>query len=81
MEHKGTMGIKKKVMLVREGIKASRSDVVCIEETKWNYSDLSYLMPVLPSFFENNCLVKDAINHDCFLKFPRSMNREESVNG
>lgn len=56
------LGCLDKCLVVRNVIRASRCDVVCIQETKWNEIELSYVLSVLPTFFENECMYINAIN-------------------
>lgn len=46
--------------VVRNQIKDSRCDVICIQETKWNGDELTYVSRVLPTFFERNCVILSA---------------------
>lgn len=47
-----SLGSLEKCLIVRNGIKNSRCDVVCLQETKWNTYDLNYYLTLLPSYFD-----------------------------
>lgn len=55
------LGSLEKCSVVRNVIRSSRCDVVCMQETKWNKMNLIYVSTVLPSFFEFDCMYIDAI--------------------
>lgn len=55
------LGSVRKVNVVRDVIRTSRCDVVCLQETKCNSYDLNLYMSLLPSFFEPNCVALHAI--------------------
>lgn len=56
------LGCLKKCDVVRNVIRESRCDIVILQETKWNDSDLIYYLRTLPSFFNRNCVVLHANN-------------------
>lgn len=45
------LGSIEKCLIVRNVIKSSRCDIVCLQETKWNMYDLQYYMAVFPTYF------------------------------
>lgn len=54
------MGCLKKCGVVRDLIRSSRCDICCLQETKWNQIDFSYVASVLPTFFARNCVSVNA---------------------
>ena len=54
------LGDESKCNVVRNVIKESRCDVVCLQETKLNERNLSYVLRVLPSFFNRQVVSIDA---------------------
>lgn len=60
--------------VVRNLIKDSRCDVICIQETKWNGNELNYVSRVLPTFFERNCVILSARESSggCFISWKRT---------
>lgn len=60
--------------IVRNLIKDSRCDVICIQETKRNKDELKYTSRVLPSFFERNCVILSAKESlgGCLISWKRS---------
>ncbi|XP_078175173.1 uncharacterized protein LOC144568675 [Carex rostrata] len=55
------LGDLDKCLVVRNVIRSSRCDVVCLQETKLNNLDCSYASAFLPSFFVKQCAFIDAI--------------------
>lgn len=51
------LGSKRKRDVVRNIIRSLRCDVVCIQETKLDNYDLSYVSSLLPSYFDRNCVM------------------------
>ena len=54
------LGDVNKCNVVKNVIRRSRCDIVCIQETKWNKTEFVYLASVLPNFFQRSCVVIDA---------------------
>lgn len=74
------LGNLDKCLVVRNLIRSSRCDVVCLQETKWNKIDLVYIASVLPSFFERNCVYIHAIGSrgGCLISWKRSYRLQTS---
>lgn len=49
------LGDSSKCAVVRNTIRMSRCDVICLQETKSNVNHLQYVHDVLPSFFDRQC--------------------------
>lgn len=45
---------------MRSGLRKSRGDVICLQETKLNEKNLDYVGVVLPSYFDRDVAVLDA---------------------
>lgn len=54
------LGDESKCNVVRNVIKDSRCDLLCIQETKLNEKNLSYVLRALPSFFQRQVVSVDA---------------------
>lgn len=50
------LGILEKCNVVREIIRSSRCDVCMLQETKINEFSLNYMLPFLPSYFNQKCV-------------------------
>lgn len=48
--------------VVKNVIRRSRCDIVCMQETKLNKFEFSHASNVLPNFFSRRCVVLDASN-------------------
>lgn len=56
------LGDVKKCNVVKNVIRRSRCDIVCIQETKWSRFEFAYAANVLPNFFNRSCVFIDAQN-------------------
>lgn len=67
------LGSLEKCLVVRNVIRSSRCDVVCMQDTKWSKMDFLYVSTVLPSFFENDCMFINAIGSrgGCLISWKR----------
>lgn len=54
------LGSLEKCTVVRSGLRKSRGDVICLQETKLNEKNLDYVGVVLPSYFDRDVAVLDA---------------------
>lgn len=56
------LGDVKNCDVVKNIIRRSRCDIVCLQDTKWNKFDFAYISCVLPSFFHRGVFWVDANN-------------------
>ena len=68
------LGSLEKCLVIRNVIRVSRCDVVCMQETKWNRMELNYITSVLPSFFQRDCMFINALNSrgGCVISWKRN---------
>lgn len=67
------LGCLEKCLVVRNVIREARCDFVCLQETKWNNWELNYVLSLLPSYFQSDCMFITALNSrgGCLISWKR----------
>lgn len=68
------LGSLEKCLVVRNVIKSSRCDIICLQETKLDSLELSHVHTILPTFFDKQCGYINAIGTSggCLIAWKRN---------